>query len=315
MPALEGAVGELAASRHGVISRCQAVAIGLHVPDLLSLVKARLLSLAAPNVYVVASYPPSWRQRLAVATACCNEAGTAGFESAASLHRMDGAVEGPVVVLLAAPRRIHLDGVVVHVGPIGDVDVTFVDGIRCTTVERTLCDLASVGSEFEVQLAFEWYWRRHRDLRALEETVERLHRPGQSGTKVLQRLIGEARLGGVPTESALEVRLECVLRGLPGLVRQYEVVDVAGAFVGRVDFALPELRIAIEAHSAEFHSSEVAHRSDTRRHERLVDAGWRVRYVTSADMADPSNVWAAVQAMRRGGPGDALPPRPPTPRT
>jgi len=315
MLTLEGAVGELAASRHGVISRRQAVAIGLRAPDLGLLVKAGFLSLAAPNVYVVASYPVTWRQRLAVATACCNEAGTAGFESAASLHRIDGAAEGPVVVLVAAPRRVHLDGVVVHVGPIGEVDVTFIDGIRCTTVERTLCDLASVRSEFEVQLAFEWYWRRHPDLSALQEAVERLHRPGQSGTKVLQRLIGEARIGGVPTESALEVRLDFVLRGLPGLVRQCEVVDIAGAFVGRVDFALPELRIAIEAHSAEFHSSDVAHRSDLRRHVRLVAAGWRVCYVTSADLADPSKVWTVIQTMRRGGPGDAVPPRPPVPRT
>lgn len=313
MLTLEGAVGELAASRHGVISRRQAVAIGLRPADLRRLVSSRFLAVAAPNVFVLASSPSTWRQQLAIATACANEAGAAGFESAAGLHRVDGATEDRVVLLLAAPRRIHFDKAEVHVGPLHAMDLTVVDGIRCTTVERTLCDFATVRSDFEVRLAFEWYWRQHPDLSALQRTIDRLHRPGQAGTKSLQRVLLEAQIEGVPTESGLEVRLEAVLRGMPGLVRQFEVVGHDGQFVARVDFALPEHRIALEAHSVEFHSSDAAHVADVARHRRLVAAGWRARYVTSADMADPSRVWYEVQAMRRGGPGHALPPRP-TPR-
>ncbi|MEN9645260.1 MAG: hypothetical protein RL238_1929 [Actinomycetota bacterium] len=268
-----------------------------------------------PNVFVVASSPSTWRQQLAIATACSNEAGSAAYESAGALHAVDGAKEGPLILLVAAPRRVLAENVVVHVGPMDPVDLTIVDGIRCTTIERTLCDLASVRPEFEVMLAFEWYWRRHRDLTVLQAAIDRLHRPGQSGTKVLQRVLSEALLEGLPTESALEVRLEAILRGLPGLVRQHEVIDAAGQFVARVDFALPSLRIAIEAHSAEFHSSEAAHAADEVRHRRLVGAGWRVRYVTSLDMDQPNLVWAEVQTMRRGGPGHATPPVPHLPRT
>ena len=314
MSTLEGAVGELAASRHGVISRRQAVSIGLHSADLRRLVRTRVLAVVAPNVFVLVSAPSTWRQQLAIATACANEAGAVGFESAGGLHRIDGATEDRIVLLLAAPRRIHYDKVEVHVGPVEAMDLTVVDGIRCTTIERTLCDLATVRSDFEVRLAFEWYWRRHPDLSALQQTIDRLHRPGQSGTKVLQRVLLEAQMEGVPTESGLEVRLEAVLRGMPGLVRQFEVFGDDRRFVARVDFALPDHRIALEAHSVEFHSSEAAHVADVARHRRLVDAGWRVRYVTSADMADPVRVWHDVQAMRRGGPGHTLPPRP-SPRT
>ncbi len=248
-----------------------------------------------PGVLVVREAPPTWRQQLMVATLACNAAGVAGFESSAAMHGVDGFGEGPLSLVVRAPRKILMERVDVHVGPLCDADIIEIDGVRCTSLERTLCDLGSSADAFRVRLAFEWYWRVKGDLNGLQSTVDRLHRPGQHGTKVIQELLVDARLKGRPTESALEVRLEAIIGDLDGLVRQYEVVDRNGAFVARADFAVPAARVAIEAHSREFHSSPAAHQRDAERHARLVAHEWRVRYVTKIEMENPSSLRSSVR--------------------
>jgi very-short-patch-repair endonuclease len=213
---------------------------------------------------------------------------------------MDRHPEGPIELLLPAPRKLRLLGVDVHVGPVDPQDITEVDGIRCTTIERTLCDLGAVEPWWVVEYALESAWRSGLDLRSLQARIDQLHRPGQHGTKVAQELVVEARLQGRPTESALEVRLEAIIGDIEGVVRQHVVRDDTGAFVARVDFAIPRARLAIEAHSKQFHSGAEAERRDLRRHERLVACGWSVEYVTSEQMRDPSKVRAPILRISRG---------------
>lgn len=292
--ALPGPVGELAASHHGAFTRRQAASLGLSKRAIAALLACGAVRSPAPGVLVDVRHPPSWRQTMSVATMTCNSVGIAGFESAACLHGTDGNWDDKVVLLLAAPRRILLDNVTVHVGPIDAQDVTIIDGIPCTTAERTICDLGAVLGDMPLRLAFEWYWRTRGNLTALQAAVDRLHRPGQRGTKAVQALIVEARLKGRPTDSALEVRLDAILGDIEGIVRQHEVRDAAGAFVARVDFALPAHRLAIEAHSRQYHESPEATARDEARHARLIAADWRVRYVTSTEMSDPCKVRSSV---------------------
>jgi very-short-patch-repair endonuclease len=309
MPALTplGAVGELAASRHGAFSRRQAASFNVKRADLDRLLRDRVIRELAPGVFVFTGAPASWRRGLAVATLCCNEAGVVGFESAAQLHGVDGYRDDRVVLVLTSPRRIHLEGVTVHVGPLAAIDITQVDGIRCTTVERTLCDLGSVSSDFRVKLAFEWYWRRAANLVALQATVDRLHRPGQHGTKAIQELLVAARLDGRPTGSALEVRLEAIIGDIEGIVRQYEVFDRMGRFVARPDFAIPALRVAIEAHSRQHHQGFAARDKDQARHEALVANDWRVQYVTAKQMDDPAKVRSGIRTLIKSTDSPTLP--------
>jgi very-short-patch-repair endonuclease len=203
-----------------------------------------------------------------------------------------------------------MDRVITHVGPLDDVDLTEVDRIRCTTVERTICDLASVSSVFLTTMAFEWYWRTRLDLTPLQRAVDRLHRPGQRGTKLVQELLVASRLKGQPTESPLEVRLEAIIGDIEGLVRQHNIFDASGRFLGRVDFAIPALRIAIEAHSKQHHSSPDAQCRDRGRHDDIVAAAWRVRYVTSKEMSDPSRLRYGVQRMIAGAEDPGFPANP-----
>jgi hypothetical protein len=261
------------------------------------MIDRNLLREPVPGVLVICDAPRTWRQELMIATLACNAAGVAGFESSAALQGTDGFDEGPLSIVLRAPRKILVERVVVHVGPLSDDDIVEVDSIRCTSLERTLCDLGSSSTELRSRMAFEWYWRTKGDLGPLQAVVDRLHRPGQHGTKLMQELLVEARLKGRPTESPLEVRLEAIIGDLDGLVRQYEVFDSAGRFLGRPDFAIPAQRVAIEAHSRQFHSSDEARIRDAIRDENLANGGWTVRYVTSKEMDHPSKLRSSVRRM------------------
>ena len=295
-----GTAGEFAASRHGALTRSQAAENGISRRVVDRLLRDESVDEPMPGVLVVRGAPPTWHQRLYVATLAWDGAGVAGFRSAAALHRFDGYSSGPVELLLPSGRRQHLEGVIHHRGPMGDehsLDFTDVDRIRCTGVARTLCDLGSVDPRERVRMAFESAWRDGYSLTWMRQTAERLHRPGQRGTGVLLRLLDSVETRLIPTESALEVVVETALAGVHGVVRQFSIFDPAGRFVARTDFAIPELKIAIEAHSRRFHFGPERAHHDSLREAQMQAEGWIVRYVTHAQARNSRVLGRSIQAL------------------
>lgn len=99
-------------------------------------------------------------------------------------------------------------------------------------------------------------------------------------------------------ESPQETRLRVVLRrgGLPPPVAQHRVFDADG-FVARVDFAYPDLKLAIE-YDGLWHAGREAFLADRRRLNRLTAAGWLVVHVTVDDLRRPSRLIARIRASR-----------------
>lgn len=106
------------------------------------------------------------------------------------------------------------------------------------------------------------------------------------------------RLADGLAESPQESRLRLLLvgAGLPAPVAQHEVYDADG-LVGRVDFAYPEIKLAIE-YDGMWHGERGAFLSDRRRLNRLAAVGWLVVHVTAEDLHDPARLLARVRAMR-----------------
>jgi very-short-patch-repair endonuclease len=87
------------------------------------------------------------------------------------------------------------------------------------------------------------------------------------------------------TESALEVKVWRLLTrpGMRAPTRQYDVHDPQGRFVARVDFAYPEVRVAVEADGHKFHAGKKAWARDLARTNALIRLGWIVYRVTWED--------------------------------
>ena len=298
-----GAVSEVAAARHGAVTRRQAADRGLTKTVIARLIRDGVLAEPVPGVLVARAAPNTWRQQLYVATLASRGAGAAGFRAAAALHAMDGYQPGPVELLVPTSRHIELPRLVMHRGPVPRTDVLPVDGIRCTSIARTLCDVASVDERDRVRLAFEWAWRTGVSLTWLRQTAQRLASPRRRGPAAILALVADAERRRRPTDSALEVEVEAVIGSLPGIVRQFVVEREDHTRIGRVDFAIPSLRIAIEAHSRQHHWGPEASDHDARREADMHAAGWIVRFVTDHQRRHPEELrrtlWGLVAARSR----------------
>jgi len=104
-------------------------------------------------------------------------------------------------------------------------------------------------------------------------------------------------LAGSPQETRLRLLLHA--SALPRPVAQHTVTDAAGRFVARVDFAWPEHRLALEYEGA-WHGEPQQVAKDRARLNRLTACGWRVLFVTAADLRDPVRLIARVAAALAG---------------
>jgi very-short-patch-repair endonuclease len=97
-------------------------------------------------------------------------------------------------------------------------------------------------------------------------------------------------------DSPQETRLRLLLwrSALPAPVAQYRVRD-GGRVVARVDFAWPEQKIALE-YDGLWHGEPGQFAKDRRRLNGLTAAGWRVIFVTAADLRDPASLLARLAA-------------------
>jgi very-short-patch-repair endonuclease len=275
------AVSGLGAVQHGAFTRAQAEGLGVTARDLRRPLGLGLLGEPFPGVLVFAGAPDTARQRLWAATHACGGGFVAARRSAAWLDRLDGFDSAfPLEVLGARGRRIRgTIALTQHWGDLDENDLLEIDSIPCTSLARTICDVAWFVGRDRTTRAIDDFERRGLSLRWLSETVERLDRPGQSGTALVKRLLGQGH--GRAPDSWFERLVEACLclRGFPPWVRQHEVFDGDGEFIARIDLACPALRLGVEAHSKKFHFGAGPGPGDQRRDDEMSAVGWDVTYV------------------------------------
>lgn len=239
-----------------------------------------------PGVYRIAGTPRSWPQDL-MAVCLWGGAGTAAsHRAAAALWELEGFREG--ILECSTDRRIRrgeLD-LVIHRATLRRFEVTSRGRIPVTTPARTLLDLGSVASPDAVERALEDALRKRlTTVSRLTSALERSGGRGRRGTGVLKRLLDPRGSDQAALESALELELRRLLKKarLPEPVRQFEIRD-GDSLIARVDFAYPELRLAIEADGYRYHSGRSAWQRDVSRRNQIVMQGWRVVNFTSEDL-------------------------------
>ena len=201
--------------------------------------------------------------------------------------------DDPVEVVLPPGIRWRPGpGVSVRTAPLdGDV-VTDRRGCRRTGRVRTAVDLARRSTGDDGVILLDRLVRAGvADLAGVRAAVATL--PGCRGSRLAREVVA---LADGLAESPQETRLRLLMRraGLPPPVAQHRVFDDEG-FVARVDFAYPEVKIAIEYDGA-WHGEPGQFAKDRRRLNRLTAAGWRVVFVTAADLHVPD---ALVQRIAR----------------
>jgi hypothetical protein len=186
----------------------------------------------------------------------------------------------PVRVAGLRVRRAHLN--------LGDVCTR--RGVRTTTPLATALRVAALPGDDAVVAVDRMVSVGLVDLEPLRTRVAAGRGAGAA------RAREACRLADGLAESPQETRLRLLMArgGLPAPVAQFVVRDVR-RFVARVDFAWPELKVAVEYDGA-WHAEPGQFAKDRERLNQLQEAGWTVVFVTAADLHRPERLVRRVAA-------------------
>jgi hypothetical protein len=223
--------------------------------------------------------------------------------TAAHLHGCR-AVESPATHILVPYGREtrSRDGLVVHRGRAFADDSVELDGVRVLPLDRVIADvLCTLPARDALALADEALslvgdpadtFRKQ-----VAQRIERRHDP--RGTVRAAGLLDLAS-AGVDSPAESWIRLMIVEQGVPVPEVNWEVRDLDGQLLYRLDLAWPQLRIALEYDGYAAHAGREA--DDRARRADLEARGWIVVVVRKEDLRVFTPVITALRAAfaRRG---------------
>jgi hypothetical protein len=284
------AIGAVASGQMGLIRSRQLYDAGRPRAAVHRLVAAGWLHPVHDGVYAVGHTALSTHARFLAATYALWPIGVLGHRSAAALHGIARA-GGPIHVIVPTYNgHPHRGSIRVHRQAVRDDEVETRHGVPCTTVCRTILDLAASAPRL-LEDAFEEAQVLHRF--APEELACALVcRRGHRGTARLRRLLDGAVDPG-KVQSRLELRFLqlCATYGLPRPLTQFRL--------GRwpVDFYFPDERVAVETDGRRYHASAAKRRRDAHKDGEIEALGVVLQRLLWADVAGrPSHVASALEA-------------------
>lgn len=244
------------------------------------------------GVYADPTLPVDHRLRCTAVGLLLPDGAAIGGHSAAAWHGAPFArftdpvtVLRPKGVLWKGPREVR-----VHQTELKDADISMHDGVAVSSALRTAWDIAALEPVGTAVAALDAMVRAGAlgiaDLVAMADRGD-----GQWGVTKVRRAVPlvDARAESAPES---RVRVALVLAGLEP-VPQFEVRE-GDVLLGRVDFAWPEAKLAVEYEGAyHFEAAQIVR--DDARFERLIAAGWRVIRLNANDLWNLDAVVARIR--------------------
>jgi hypothetical protein len=251
-----------------------------------------------PTVYSTtppALLPP--KARWLAAVLACRPDAYLSHRSAAALWSLQTTLRALIDVTTAAGRGRGLKGIDAHrATTLTPADVDTVDGIPCTSVARTVLDLAGVVPRRRVERAIDQSDELGIfDLRAFDDVLER--NPTLRGASVVQAVLAGYQRAEAHFSTLTENDFEeaffalCDGAGFPRPeVQQYITLPSGDAI--RADFLWRELRVVVETDGSFGHKTPYARDRDARRDLLLTEAGcypvrltWPMIFITPDETA------------------------------
>ncbi|WP_026910009.1 type IV toxin-antitoxin system AbiEi family antitoxin domain-containing protein [Patulibacter minatonensis] len=262
-------IAALAAAQHGVVSRAQLRMLGLTDRQITRALRIGHLHPLHRGVFAVGHGRVTWEGRAAAAVLACGPRAALGHRSAGVHWNLRPWSSPAIEVVVAGSSVATHRGVVVHrhAGLRPD-EVELHDGIRVTTVARTLLDLGAVLAPSALRNAVAQ--AELLDLFDLGPVLELLARhPRHRGARALREIL---RSWDAPPRTRSEQEEEfpdlCVRLGLPRPVMNATILGM------EIDGSFPDHGVAVELDSWRFHRGIVRWEDDHEKRARLVAGGW-----------------------------------------
>jgi hypothetical protein len=287
MPQRAARIADVAERQYGVFSHEQAIHAGYSHAAIQRKVQDGTWRRVCSGVYAIAGVPLAFGAVVFARTLQVGEA-LASHRTAAALYGLEGFTGWRRIELVVFDRRgIASTSVVVHRPRVWLAgDAAAVAGIPATSACRTVFDLATICPLRRLEIAFDDALRK--GLVTVEEMARRMdavRRPGVRGLKKMATIITDRSANDLE-DSELETIFRKLITGagLPLPVGQYTIWRDDGSFVAEVDFAYPEIRLAIELDSWTFHGSRRPFEKDRVQDYELFDLGWDTLRFTKSDL-------------------------------
>jgi very-short-patch-repair endonuclease len=283
-------LADVAAAQAGVFSRLQARQAGWSAWRIRRKVETgEWCELYGGRALVASTASVTLRGWDHAALLACGDGSVLAGPSAGRWFGMGTTWPQPTVLVDPTTRRLP-GGITLIRDRLDTADLVFVDDTAVTSRARTVIDclrlLPEPNGRTLLDRALQQGWV------TFEQLVERTHRlTGRRGTPRLVRHVRTASLA-VRSEAERVLRRLLLRAGIGGWVSDFRV-----AGVGVVDFAFPDLRLALEVDGRAWHSAAERFQSDRTRQNALVAAGWTVLRFTWEDLTTrPGYVVATIRA-------------------
>ncbi len=292
-------MGALAAGQGGFVTRAQLGQLGISPRTIDRWVASGTLPLFGRGIYRV--FFEDTLDALTRGAACTLPDAVVSHESAARAHRFSTPLGRRASVTVPSWTTHRFPGVTVHrCLDLVSSHLVERDGLRTTSVPRTLFDLAATVSVSKLErLVEEVILEGLSTVDELTEVLDLLARRGKTGTTAMRSVLEARGEGTERSASKLERRGLAVLREsmLPEPIAQY---TPAWNEHIRFDAAYPTHGLAIEWDSKRWHSSAERFQSDRERDRSAARNGWVVLRFTWRDVFyTPSVVVSEVGAVLR----------------
>ena len=277
-PGTYARVLRLARTQHGVVSRRQVLALGVGRGWIEHALRTERLHRIFRGVYAVGRPELGPRGRWMAAVLAYGPRAVLSHQSAAALHGMRNTARAVIDLSLARAGSRRRKGVQVHdLRDLHPQDIVVVDGIPCTSPERTLLDLAdALGRQ-----ALDKACARAYELRILEPL--RLHRQLYAPGRRTRKLRAALRVPPGRHRSQAEKDFETLLleHGVPQpLVNVWFPNQMVEA-----DFYWPGYGLVFELDTGDHHRTPHGIEHDAMKDARLTAIGLRVLRSQHGDLA------------------------------
>lgn len=223
---------------------------------------------------------------------------TVSHYSAAECHGIWGVPREPISVTVPSKTTHTFPGVrVFRSNDLEDTHLVVIRGLRVTTLERTIIDLAAAISERRLEFVIDDLLAAgHCRISDLRVVLDSIARRGKPGVRVMRALLDD-RSADDENRSQLERagNILLVASGIDGYVCEF---PIPWAQHRRFDVAFPTHRIAIEWDSIRWHTQKQRFQSDRERDRLAIQHGWRVLRFTWLDVhTDPNAVIASIRVV------------------
>lgn len=265
------AAGRLAAQQHGVVTRQQLRAIGLTDHQITRAIRTARLQAVHRGVLAFGHGRLTQPGRWSAAVLACGPRAALGYRAAAAHWELRSTSASSIEVVVPRTARPVHRGVAVRCHPgMGTDEVVERDGIRVTTVARTVLDIAAVLPPGALRRAVAQADVLNRFDRRAVETLLRRH-PRHKGRVALQQLLAtwtDPTMVRSPQEETFPDL--CARFGFPRPAMNAELLGM------EVDAVFFDHGVAVELDGYAFHSGAIQWENDHEKRARLVGAGWTV---------------------------------------